>query len=88
MIKYVCAGLAAACFAYAANAADLSMTPIYKSRPSVASELDGRLKSEYGSFNVVSPGRLDRAATTVTPGAIAKFRESTNMPVIQSTDSR
>ena len=71
MIKRVCAGLAAVCFLSAADAADLSMTPIYKSRPSAASSLDGRLKAEYRSLDFTSPGQLDQSFTGVRWMAMA-----------------
>jgi len=36
------------------------MTPIYKSRPSAASSLDGRLKAEYRSLDFIISGQSDQ----------------------------
>jgi hypothetical protein len=49
MVKALCVGMtAAACLAIvtAADAADLSMTPIYQTRPSAAATLDGSVKDQ------------------------------------------
>jgi hypothetical protein len=67
--------LAAVCFLSAADAADLSMTPIYKSRPSTASSPDGRLKGEYRSFSFASPGQLERPFADAAAGPAAKPRD-------------
>ena len=89
MIKRVCAGLAAVCFLSAADAADLSMTPIYKSRPSAASSLDGRLKAEYRSLDFTSPGQLDQSFTGAAVGVAAKQRGPINGRAIHAgTDAR
>lgn len=66
MVKRLCAGLAVACLAGAAHAADLSMTPIYKSRPSAASSLDGRLKAEYRSLDFIISGQSDYSLAGIT----------------------
>lgn len=69
MVKHLCAGLAVVAVlatAIAAEVADLSMTPIYKSRPSTASNLNGSLKDEYRLFDPRSSGfqqSVPRAAT-------------------------
>jgi hypothetical protein len=69
MIKLMCASLAAAaCLASAAETADLSMTPIYKSRLSAIAELDGRLNGEYRTFNFI-----DRPPANATAGTGAKL---------------
>jgi hypothetical protein len=49
MVKTLCIGtIAAACLAIAmaADAADLSMTPIYQTRPSAAATLNGSVKDQ------------------------------------------
>jgi len=84
MIKRLCAGLAGACILSAAHAADLSMTPIYKSRPSAASSLDGRLKAEYRLFSFTSPGRLDQALASAAAGVAAKQRPPIDNREIQT----
>jgi hypothetical protein len=66
MIKLLCVSLAAAaCLAGAAVAADLSMTPIYKSRPSASSALDGSLKAEYRPFNFFNQPLASATASTI-----------------------
>jgi hypothetical protein len=65
MFKHLCGGLvAAACMASAtaADAADLSMTPIYKSRPSTAAAPNGSLKAEYRPIHALDTSRLDPPA--------------------------
>ena len=70
MIKLLCVSLAvAACLAGAAETADLSMTPIYQSRLSAVAMLEGRLKAEYRSFDVIG-----RPPANATAGTIATLR--------------
>ena len=89
MIKRLCVGLAVTCLVSAAAAADLSMTPIYKSRPSMASSLDGRLKAEYRSLNFISPGQSDPSFTCTVAGIAAKQRGPvTNRWVRTGMDAR
>jgi hypothetical protein len=55
MVKSLCIGMTvAACLAIAmaANAADLSMTPIYQTRPSAAATLNGSVKDQSRPANV------------------------------------
>jgi hypothetical protein len=68
---------AAACLAIAmaANAADLSMTPIYQTRPSAAATLNGSVKDQSRPANVpdrerfkLSPGTGAMTRTDVPPG--------------------
>jgi hypothetical protein len=81
MIRHLCAALAAALFlAGAAKATDLSMTPIYKSRPSVASTPDGRLKTEYRPFDLANSARLDQSSVNAVAGVLATPREPMNEP--------
>ena len=72
MVKLLCAGLILACLVSSADAADLSMTPIYKSRPSAASSLDGRLKAEYRSLNFIIPGQSDQPLAGAVAAAAKK----------------
>lgn len=88
MVKLLCAGLAVACLAGAAHAADLSMTPIYKSRPSAASSLDGRLKAEYRSLNFISPGEPDQPLTAAVAEAAKKRGPINNREVRPGMDTR
>jgi hypothetical protein len=79
MIRHLCAGLVVTgCLAGAALATDLSMTPIYKSRPSAASAPDGRLKAEYRPFDFANPGRLGQLSVSALAGVIATPREPMN----------
>ena len=84
MIKRLCAGLAGACILSAAHAADLSMTPIYKSRLLVVSLLVGRLKAEYRMIRFNSPGRLDQALVSAAAGVAAKQRPPIDNHEIQT----
>jgi hypothetical protein len=84
MIKHLCVALAAACLASAADAADLSMTPIYKSRPSAVSSLDGRLKAEYRAFTFIGQDRLDRTFTNSIADTPARSRGPTNDRAVQT----
>jgi len=55
MVKYLCIGMSAAvclAIAIAADAADLSMTPIYQTRPSAAATLNGSVKDQLRPANV------------------------------------
>ena len=53
MVKALCIGMtAAACLAVAADAADLSMTPIYQTRPSAAATPDRSVKDQSRLFAV------------------------------------
>ena len=89
MVKCLCAGLALAGLVSAADAADLSMTPIYKSRPSAASSLDGRLKAEYGSFDLISPSLLDRPLMGTVAATVPRQRGPINSrPVQTGLDAR
>jgi hypothetical protein len=74
MVKRLCVGIAAATYLatpLAAGAADLSMTPIYKSRPSVVSTLNGSLKSEYQTVHIPAFSRADNTVGP-PPGAAGK----------------
>jgi hypothetical protein len=88
MIKRLCAGLAMACLLSAADAADLSMTPIYKSRPSAASSLDGRLKAEYRSFSFISPSHFDQPFTGAMGSAAKQRSPANNREVRTGMDAR
>jgi hypothetical protein len=80
MIKLLCVGLAvAACLAGAAVAADLSMTPIYKSRPSASSALDGSLKAEYRPLNF-----FNQPPANATAGPSAKLRWTMNNRAVRA----
>lgn len=71
MVRHLCVSLAAAAIvacAPAAEAADLSMTPIYKARPSVAAAVNGSLKAEYRPFTLPDANRL-APAWTAEPAA-------------------
>jgi hypothetical protein len=79
MIRHLCASLVVTiCLAGAAQATDLSMTPIYKSRPSAASTPDGRLKAEYRPFEFANPGRLGQLSVSAVAGVIATPRDPLN----------
>ena len=67
---------AAACLAIAmaANAADLSMTPIYQTRPSAAATLNGSVKDQSRSANVPDGERFK-----LSPGTGAMTR--TDVPL-------
>ena len=78
MVTRLCAGLAVVCLGGAANAADLSMTPIYKSRPSMVSSLDGRLKDEYRTFDFIIPGLLDQRFVSATASRDGQGGPTTN----------
>ena len=81
MVKHLCVGLAAlSCLAIAmaADAADLSMVPIYQSRPSLTAALNGSPKDNSRPINVPDPGRFKlspkswcdrRPARSRVPGA-------------------
>jgi hypothetical protein len=72
MVKTLCIGMtAAACLAIAmaADAADLSMTPIYQTRPSAAATLNGSAKDQSRPANV--PDR-DRFKLSPGTGAITR----------------
>jgi hypothetical protein len=72
MIKHLCVGLIAlACLAVtiAADAADLSMVPIYQTRPSMTATLDGNTKDESRPTDVPDPGRFKLSPNT---GAITR----------------
>jgi hypothetical protein len=61
MVKHVCVGLTAlSCLviAMAADAADLSMVPIYQARPSATAALNGSPKDDSRPANVPDPGRF------------------------------
>ena len=77
MVKSLCIGMtAAACLAIAmaANAADLSMTPIYQTRPSAAATLNGSVKDQSRPANVP-----DRERFKLSPGTGAMTR--TDVPL-------
>ena len=70
MVKSLCIGMtAAACLAIAANAADLSMTPIYQTRPSAAATLNGSAKDKSRPANVPDGERFK-----LSPGTGAMTR--------------
>ena len=69
MIKYLCIGMTAlGCVAItiAADAADLSMVPIYKTRPSMAATLNGSTKDQSRPADVP-----DRERFKLSPGTDA-----------------
>jgi hypothetical protein len=76
MVKALCIGMtAAACLAVAADAADLSMTPIYQTRPSAAATPDRSVKDQSRLFGVpdgerfkLSPATRATTRTDVPPG--------------------
>jgi len=77
MVKSLCIGMtAAACLAIAmaANAADLSMTPIYQTRPSAAATLNGSAKDQSRPANVPDGERFK-----LSPGTGAMTR--TDVPL-------
>jgi hypothetical protein len=77
MVKSLCIGMtAAACLAIAmaANAADLSMTPIYQTRPSAAATLNGSVKDQSRPANVPDGERFK-----LSPGTGAMTR--TDVPL-------
>ena len=72
MVKILCIGMtAAACLAIAmaADAADLSMTPIYQPRPSAAATLKSSVKDQSRLSRVPDGERfkLSPAAGAITP---------------------
>jgi len=72
MVKTLCIGMtAAACLAIAiaADAADLSMTPIYQSRPSAAATPNGGVKDQSRPASVPDGVRF-----TLSPGTGAITR--------------
>jgi hypothetical protein len=72
MVKTLCIGMiAVACvvIAIAADAADLSMTPIYKTRPSAPAMLDGSVKDQSRPANVPDGERFKLSPGT---GAITR----------------
>jgi hypothetical protein len=70
MVKTLCIGMTAvACLAIAADAADLSMTPIYKTRPSVAAAPTGSVKDQSRPANVPDGERFKLSPGT---GAITR----------------
>jgi hypothetical protein len=72
MVKHLCVGLIAlACLAAAisADAADLSMVPIYQTRPSMAATPNGGTKDESRPIDVPDPGRFKLSPST---GAITR----------------
>ena len=61
MVKHLCVGLTAlSCLAIAmaADAADLSMVPIYQARPSTAATLNGSPKDDSRPAGVPDPDRF------------------------------
>jgi hypothetical protein len=77
MVKSLYIGMtAAACLAIAmaANAADLSMTPIYQTRPSAAATLNGSVKDQSRPANVPDGERFK-----LSPGTGAMTR--TDVPL-------
>jgi hypothetical protein len=77
MVKTLCIGMtAAACLAIAiaADAADLSMTPIYQTRPSAAATLDRSGKDQSRPANIP-----DRERFKLSPGTGAITR--TDVPL-------
>jgi len=67
MVKYLCIGMTAAAglaIAIAADAADLSMTPIYKTRPSAVASPTGSVKDQSRPADVP-----DRDRYKLSPGA-------------------
>jgi len=69
MIRTLCFGMTAlACLAMAADAADLSMTPIYQPRPSAASAPAGSVKDQSRPADVPNAERFKLSPAT---GAIA-----------------
>jgi hypothetical protein len=70
MVKSLCIGLAAlACLAIAADAADLSMTPIYQTRPSAVVTQNGGAKDQSRPAGVPDATRFK-----LSPGAGAPVR--------------
>jgi hypothetical protein len=72
MVKHLCVGLIAlACLALAtaADATDLSMVPIYKTRPSMAATLNGSTKDQSRPADVPDRKRFKLSPSTeaVTP---------------------
>ena len=86
MIKHLCTGIVvAACLSSVCGAADLSVTPIYKSRPSAGAAPDGSLKAEYRTFSFGNSRRSDRsAAAHAIAGVIAMPSEPANDRAPQS----
>ena len=77
MVKHLCVGLTAlSCLtmAVAADAADLSMVPIYQGRPSATVTLNGSPKDDSRPANVPDPGRfkLSPSAGVAETGAITR----------------
>ena len=67
MVKHLCVGLTAlACLAIAiaADAADLSMVPIYQTRPSVAATLNGSAKDQSRPADVPDRERFKLSPST------------------------
>ena len=77
MVKHLCVGLTAlSCLAVAmaADAADLSMVPIYQARPSATATLNDSPKDESRPANVPDPSRfkLSPASGVTGTGAITR----------------
>ena len=77
MVKHLCIGLiASACLALAmaAEAADLSMVPIYQVRPPVTATLNSSPKDDSRPADVPDPGRFKLSPDTGATGAGAITR--------------
>lgn len=75
MVKTLCIGVTAlACLAIAiaADAADLSMTPIYKARPSAAAAPGGSVKDQSRPAGALAGERfkLSTSADAITPAVV------------------
>ena len=69
MVKHLCVGLIAlSCLAIAADAADLSMVPIYQPRPSATAALNRGPKDDSRPANVPDPGRFKLSPGTGVAG--------------------
>ncbi len=77
MVKYLSVGLTAlSCLAVAmaADAADLSMVPIYQARPSATATLNGGPKDNSRPTDVPDPGRFKLSPSTGVTGTGAITR--------------
>ena len=81
MVKHLCVGLTGlSCLAtaVAADAADLSMVPIYQPRPAASATFNGSPKDDSRPANVPDPARFKLSPGTgvAEPGAITRAAPS------------